>query len=109
MALDASMVFYWGKGITFLLNPSFTKILSLDRKNIPLGPQTRVLSTYYVQGPNHTRLRYIAQGIPMQNHAWFFEALFMDLDASMVYLGTNTWHCSLKCHSQGHLTPTQCS
>ena len=64
-------------------------------------------SIYYVQGPNHTRLRYIAQGISMQNHAWFFDALFMDLDASMGYLGTNTWHCSLKCHSQGPLTPTQ--
>ena len=42
----------------------------------------------------------------MQTHAWLFEEFFMDLDASMVSLGTITWKFSLEFHSQVPWKPT---
>ena len=37
----------------------------------------------------------------MQHYEFFFEALFMDLGALMVYLGKNEWYSSLEFHYYG--------
>ena len=66
--------------------------LALDFYKIPLGTEIQVFSIGYVQAKIP---KYIAPWIPQESYAWSLEALIMDMDESMVYLGTNTWYYSL--------------
>ena len=68
--------------------------MSLDSSTIILGIKEWFID--HVEGPKVTRPRYIAPQIPLQGHGWFFEELFMALEASRVYLGPNVQSSSMK-------------
>ena len=71
-----------------------------------LSPKVQVSSTDHVQELKAPRPRYKAQWIPLQFHAWFFEAFSMALDSLMVYLWPKAWSSLLEHHSWGPNTPT---